>query len=465
MKLPAALLTAILAAGVAAPAAGAAPWKRVTVPDGTSIDQVGFARTADGVLHLAWHHRTGPNTEDLLHTPISASGTIGAATPIQSGWTGFSNPAVVNDPAGGIRVFWGGYRTTESPDPQKEINTALSPDGGASWVLQPGQVNPDGAQAYASPISATVSGGTIYQAWYGTLGTWVHAGLSPATPNHDYQAPIGSYGNDPNLASDADGRTVMAWYSNANGHLGVLTQDVARDGSPVGSAATMPGTSDMQVGMLGRTPLAAREGGGFYVAYATGYPTQNRVRVWRVGASNAPIIAKLAGNADPVALAAAPDGRLWLVWTDTSSGAPQVLAARSNKRATSFGKAVNAGRAGKAEAEYRLDASAAPGGGVDLLANFNDGVSSMSATYHRRVLPGLALAASPAKLRKGRTTTVRFTVRDAGDPVKAATVKAGGKSGTTDSRGRVELALPGKAVTATATRGGYMKASKRLGRR
>ena len=139
-----------------------------------------------------------------------------------------------------------------------------------------------------------------------------------------------------------------------------MAQDVAGDGSPVGSAATMPGTSDMQVGMLGRTPLAARAGGGFYVAYATGYPTQNRVRVWRVGASNAPVIAKLAGNADPVALAAAPDGRLWLVWTDTSSGAPQVLAARSNKKATRFGKAVNAGRAGKAEAAYRLDAARRP---------------------------------------------------------------------------------------------------------
>ncbi len=266
MTLRAALLTAAIAAGVAAPAADAAPWKRVTVPDGTSIDQVGLTRRADGVLHLAWHHRTGPNTEDLLHTPISASGKIGAAMPIQSGWTGFTNPAVVNDPAGGIRVFWGGYRTTESTDPQKEINTALSVDGGTSWALQPGQVNPDGAQAYASPISATVSGTTIFQAWSGTLGTWLHDGLSPVTPNHDYQAPIGSYGNDPNLASDADGRTLMAWYSNANGHLGVLAQDVAADGSPVGSAATMPGTSDMQVGMIGRTPLAARAGGGFSTA-------------------------------------------------------------------------------------------------------------------------------------------------------------------------------------------------------
>ena len=81
------------------------------------------------------------------------------------------------------------------------------------------------------------------------------------------------------------------------------------------------------------------------------------------------------------------------------------------------------------------------------------------------MLPGLTLAASPAKVRRGGTTTVRFTVRDAGDPVKGAKVKAGGASGTTDSRGRVKLDLPGKAVTATATHSGYTKAAKRLGRR
>src|SRR5687767_10412527 len=99
MKLRAALLTAALAAGVAAPAA-AAPWKQVTTPDGSSIDQVGLARTADGVLHLAWHHPTGPNTEDLLHTVISRDGKIGATNPIQSGWTGFTNPALVAAPGG-----------------------------------------------------------------------------------------------------------------------------------------------------------------------------------------------------------------------------------------------------------------------------------------------------------------------------------------------------------------------------
>ena len=55
-----------------------------------------------------------------------------------------------------------------------------------------------------------------------------------------------------------------------------------------------------------------------------------------------------------------------------------------------------------------------------------------------------------------------FTVRDAGDAVKGARVKAGGASGTTDRRGRVELDLPGRAVTATATKAGYGKDTLRL---
>ena len=55
------LIVAVLIAGCGAAPAGAAPWKRVTTPDGSSTDQVGLVRTGDGVLHLAWHHPTGPN--------------------------------------------------------------------------------------------------------------------------------------------------------------------------------------------------------------------------------------------------------------------------------------------------------------------------------------------------------------------------------------------------------------------
>ena len=58
-------MVALLLALSAVPAAQAAPWQRVTTPDGDSTDQVAHLRTRDGALHLAWSHPTGPNTEDL----------------------------------------------------------------------------------------------------------------------------------------------------------------------------------------------------------------------------------------------------------------------------------------------------------------------------------------------------------------------------------------------------------------
>jgi hypothetical protein len=460
MKLPV-LAVAVLVAACAAAPATAAPWKRVTTFDGASTDQVGLARTSDGVLHVVWSHPTGPNTEDLNHTVISSAGSIGATTQIQTGWTGFTNAAVVVDPAG-LRAFWGGFRTTDSSDPQRETNTALSTDGGASWALQPGQVVPDGAQSYASNTAATMrADGSTLQAFAGTLGTWVHAGLSPATPNWDYQGPLGQYGYDPNLATDADGRSAMAWYSSATGHLGVLAQFVNPDGSPSDGPFTMPGTNDMQVGMLGRTPLVARSGGGLYVAYATGYPTPGRIRVWRVGAGDAPRVARVKGGSPAVAIAAAGDGRIWVLWTK-GFGDPDVLARRSNRGATRFGATVNAGHPQGAMQAYKLDASAA-GGALDVLGNFNIGTTTTAATSYRRIRPGLTLRARPGRLQRGEPTEVRFTVSDAGAPVQGARVAAGGESGTTDGNGRVELSLTARRpVTARATRSGYVAAAKRL---
>jgi len=109
----------------------------------------------------------------------------------------------------------------------------------------------------------------------------------------------------------------------------------------------------MNVGMLGRTPLVARRGGGFYVAY----PTPSGVRVWRIGADRASVVAGL-DNSPAVAIAAARDGRIWVLWTK-GFGDPDVLARRSNKDATSFGATVNAGHPRNAMQAYKLDANVA----------------------------------------------------------------------------------------------------------
>jgi hypothetical protein len=455
------LLAAVPIALVLAPAAHAAGWQRVTAPDGGNTDQVGLLRTADGTLHVAWRHKNG-SLEDLLHTAIGADGKLGATHTIVAGWANVQNPALVSVP-GGIRAFWGALRSTETTDPIDTIATALSPDGGGSWALQPTAVVPDDAQAYASPTAAAVlPNGTPLQAWYGTLGVWVHAGLAD-TPgsDHELQAPFGSYGNLPGIAVDADGRPVVAWYSNATGHLGVYARQVAADGSPVGGAINMPGTSDMQVGSSARTPIAARAGGGLYVAYGTGYPSLDRVRVWRVGASGSTVVGKASGGASAT-VATDADGRVWVAWEDDGGGDPHVYARRSNRAGTAWGATVNVGRPKGAAGAYHVDASAI-GSSLDVLTSFVLGTGSPLATYHRRVRPGLTLKAKPGAVRRGKDVTVRFRVLDAGDPVKGAKVRAGGDSGKTNGKGRVTLTVhAGKKAKARATAPGYTAAARKL---
>src|SRR5947209_14066721 len=160
MKLAAAA-AAIVLAMLPAAANAASPWHQVTASNGGNIDQVGLLRTADGTLHVAWQIRTGGNTYDLRHTSISPSGAVQATTSIVTGWAGLNNPALVTAPGGTLRVFFGGIHTTAFDDPNQDLNTATSGDGGATWTVQPGDVAAPGDQAYGSPVAATAVGGGL----------------------------------------------------------------------------------------------------------------------------------------------------------------------------------------------------------------------------------------------------------------------------------------------------------------
>ena len=129
-----------------------------------------------------------------------------------------------------------------------------------------------------------------------------------------------------------------------------------------------------------------------------------------------------------MAIAAAGDGRIWVLWTK-GFGDPDVLARRSNKGATKFGATVNAGHPRDAMQAYKLDASAA-GEALDVLANFNIGTTSDGGDLLPPDPARPHAAGRPGRLRRGEPTEVRFTVLDAGDPVSGARVTAGGESGT-----------------------------------
>ena len=120
---------------VAAPAAqGGTPgrWTRVTSgPKGSLLDSVGLARTRDGVLHVAWVRADSPSQDTLLHTAITAGGSVRPASTIFT-WPSISQPALVAPGGTGLRVLWGAIGRTPG-DPVNDLVTDTSDASGATW--------------------------------------------------------------------------------------------------------------------------------------------------------------------------------------------------------------------------------------------------------------------------------------------------------------------------------------------
>jgi hypothetical protein len=354
------------------------------------------------------------------------------------------------------------------------VNLSLfsSSDGGATWTLYSSDLTNTGS-AYASDAAGALgAGGNPFVTWGSSACLCVHMGLAASTPNANFQLGLGDFGYEPGIAVDrASGQMVVAWYSNATGHTGIYADGIdQRTGEPANAPVLMPDTSDIQAGPYsGRTPIAARAGGGLYVAYSNGYPAHTQLLLWRVGAGASTVLEQGSTEVNSVGLAADPSGRLWVFWSATPSttDTPIVFARRSNPSVTAWGATVTVKPPAGASTSWNLvgDGQA---GRLDLLGSFSLGSSSTAATWATQVLPGLTLSASPSQLhtRAKHATAVTFTVTDAGQPVQGALVHAGGAHGSTNTKGKVTLKLgPFKrrtSLTASVSDNGYVGASLRL---
>jgi hypothetical protein len=445
------LLLAPLILIVQSAGAEASTWRQVTPSGGTNIEEVGLLRTSDGVLHIAWVQKdvADPTSQDIATRNLSPAGNaLGPVTLIASRWAALSNPALALGP-GGVRALFGGIRTSNANEPNDDLNTATSADGGNSWTLQIGNAS-DGPSAYASPVAATALANlTPVSAWGSSAGTFTAVGTAPG-PVYDLQGQLGGdFGYDPGLVTSSEGVPYVAWASNATGRSGVWAQQLQANGTPATPPQLMPGLLAGGFNQqLQRTPLAARAGGGVYIAYPGGYPASTRVVLWRVGDATSRVIAQAPGD-HHATVSATGDGRLWVVWTDEHG---RVYASRSNRSAKTFGAVASTGVPGRGST-YSLDASAGPDGGIDIFALTDAG---HAATFQTHLLPGLTIRATPNRLRRDHATAVTFRVLDAGDPIRGATVSALGRSARTAANGRVTMTLrPRRGFTARVTRVGY----------
>ncbi|MGZ4353079.1 MAG: hypothetical protein ACXVZ4_06010 [Gaiellaceae bacterium] len=245
---------------------------------------------------------------------------------------------------------------------------------------------------------------------------------------------------------------MLAWYSNATGAGGTLAATVLPS---LGSTSYLPGSAtadrNSAASPVQQVGIAARIGApGVYVAYGAGYPTWTQLELWNHSTGKTLKVASAAAGLGLPNVAAAPSGRLWVMW----SAGGRLYAVRSNRAVTRFGPVTALAPPPGSSSVWKLVGEGSLGP-LDLFVSATAGGGI--AFYHRRVLPPLTLAASAGA--KGK---VGFRVGDAGDPVSGAKVAVGGRTLTTGAGGSAATTLAPGSYRATASLAGYRAATARV---
>jgi len=438
----------LLALATAAAAGPSGQWTRLP---GTVINfaEPGLARTSDGVLHVLYVRQSG-SKDDLIHVAVSPAGKVGAESVALGNWEAIAHPDLLRMPDNTLRAFFGGIGSGDN----NALNTATAPASGEPWTLKPGRA----AQAlYAYATSVTGAGlaknGTPISTWSATPGLGFHYGISLSDP--DGKIPqSGCCLYNPDIAVDGgSGQAWVGFYSNENASPGVFVNGIGPSG-PQGGRKLAPGTVSGSNSLApgNRSALTGRIGAaGVFLVFGQGYPTFRTLALWRVDSAKPQIVLKADRN-EHANIAAAPEGRLWLMWEESGT----IFVARTNKAATKVGPASKLKPPGGGTI-FRLNGEGSAGP-LDLIANIQSGGQAL---WHQQVQPRLQLTAATHGAGAGRTIT--FRVLDAGDPVAAATVKAGGKTLKTAANGTATLRQAKSApVKATASKAGYVSASLKV---
>jgi hypothetical protein len=431
-------LGGMLALGGSAVGGTTTSWSRVTDPGARNIDQVGLARTNDGVLHAVWSRRVGSD-EMVRHAAIARTGSVGAATTAVGGVRGLSDPDIVTMPDGSLRLFYG----VVIPSPGGIRMSSAGPSG-TGWTGG-GKVSSDNTGG--DPGATSDKAGTPIFAWSSGINSYYKIGTNPGqTDGYLGPSPSCCFYDMEAAVDEANGQAFVAYHSNVTDAGGIFARQVAPSlGAPQRAPNVLTGKSFLAPDH--RVPLVARQGGGVYLAYCSGYPRCLHVRLWRVGGR---AIAIATGrDIEDVNLARGPEGRLWVMWQDSG----RLRATRTNKAATKAGAIVNVPSPPGTSSLWDVFGEGSLGP-LDLLAHVT--AQGGLATWHRQVLAGLTLKCS------AKRTGATCRVTDAGAPVAGAKVRAGGKTATTAGSGIASLTLTGGRYAVTATKAGYSPASARV---
>jgi len=435
---------AALVAVAAATAGVPGRWTPISVGGVLPADVAGLVRTPDGVLHVAWQRR-GKSLTALWQTTISpdASTASDVAVP-HLGDTG--PPVLTASPDGTLRAFF----FLQATDGSGSALRFAAQQPGGPWTVAS---DPFGQSTESNPPAvggAAARDGTPVVAWPAGSQVQYRFGVTSTAPV--VALAVGgccASGVQP-AVDQVSGQAYVSWASSARGGAGVYVQAV----DPRGPArarlfATASATPKRKAAVLpeGRMALTSRPGlSGVFLAYTIGFPRVRRIAVLQVAAKQR-VLEVRAPGAGHVALAAGPQGRLWLVWT--SKGA--VNAARTNRSVTRLGavRQVPIRQGARAVGQVQAEGST---GSLDLLVTFE--ARAGIRFWHQQVLPGLSLGIKKTAAAGGAARYV-FRVADAGEPVANASVRVGKQTLTTGISGTVELVTGDRPSSATATKPGY----------
>jgi hypothetical protein len=428
----------------AQPSDEADSWTQVTDSEGRNIDQVGVVRTDDGVLHVLWRKRAGTQNEEIQSTPIESDGSVGTATLASGGWSSAGNPDVVVMPDGSLRTFFAALTPSTSA-----LDGVISASTGAddeTWA-SPTKVSSTSSAIPEGVGAAVAPDGTPWFTYAYSFVLGLHQGLDPAVADTDLIPENQCCAYQPDIAFSDEGDGYVGWYSNVEGEVGLWVQQVA---PTMGTKVLVPDSVDAEGKMVApdqRMPIAARQGeSGVYVAYCSGYPSCTKVLLWEVG-SDTPIEVGRGSDIEDVNIAAAPDGRMWVMWQDASEA--KLYASRSNEDVSEFGGAAELDPASGATTIWKV-AGDATDDDLDVLASMT--TPDSLATWHTKVLPGLGVDVT----KKRKQVTV--TVQDAGVPVKGAKVRVGKQTFTTDKSGKAKGTVKVKSGDVEVSKSGYTTA-------
>lgn len=444
----AAVIAALALVGLGAPAQAARPGKWTTISSSPVVNfsEPDMYRTADGVLHVAISTDTHA-VDGIEVAHISPRGDLTGRTAAITNWRSVEEtPRLTGAPGGGMRLVFGGLITGATSGAYNEgyAYYAASDASGAAWTLAPNTapaIQDIGAYGSYGTGATQLADGTLVAAFPRNSRITYQVG---ANPPQSFSVPECCAYNV-NLASDG-GNVYAAWYANgyAAANRGVFVRQIHPVLGPTMQAPqSVTGGNSLAAGQT--IAMAARPGGGVYLAYIKGYPGTKAVAVWRVG-SPKPKLIKGSKGGTKIAMSAGSDGRLWVAFRDASN---DIKVMRTNRSAKKFG-VVQTVKVPKGTTTFRV-AIEAGNGRADLAVNTGPAI------MHTQVLPGLSVKASPRAVRAGVATKVTFKVTDAGAAVKGAKVKAKGRSCTTDNKGRCSITVPASSrpVTVKATKRSY----------